>query len=149
MPSTPSSSDAMIQAGAEPLLSVRNLRVRFRVDAHTVLDAVKGASFDVPQNSPVALVGKSGSGKSVTSLAILGLLPKENSQILPGSEILFGGRNLLKLKSTRLRRIRGADTSMIFQEPVTSLNPVFTVGFQLIEVLRLHLGLSPRKARKR
>ena len=137
------------QVIAEPLLSVRNLRVRFRVDANTVLNAVKGISFDVPQNSTVALVGESGSGKSVTSLAILGLLPKENSQVLPGSEIMYGGRNLLGLNTTALRRLRGADISMIFQEPMTSLNPVFTVGFQLIEPLKLHMGLSPRAARKR
>ncbi len=133
----------------EPLLSVRNLRVTFRLDKHTSFEAVKGISFDIPRNATVALVGESGSGKSVTSLSILGLLPKENSQLLPGSEILYAGRNLVELDATELRKLRGADVSMIFQEPMTSLNPVFTVGFQLGEVLRLHKGLSPRQARER
>jgi len=133
----------------ETLLTVRNLRVNFRLDKHTDFEAVKGISFDIPTNSTVALVGESGSGKSVTSLSILGLLPKENATVLPGSEIMYGGRNLLELDQQELRRLRGADISMIFQEPMTSLNPVFTVGFQLTEVLRLHLGLSPSDARKR
>jgi peptide/nickel transport system ATP-binding protein len=133
----------------ETLLTVRNLRVNFRLDKHTAFEAVKGISFDIPTNSTVALVGESGSGKSVTSLSILGLLPKENATVLLGSEIMYGGRNLLELDQPELRRLRGADISMIFQEPMTSLNPVFTVGFQLTEVLRLHLGLSPSDARKR
>jgi peptide/nickel transport system ATP-binding protein len=133
----------------ETLLTVRNLRVNFRLDKHTAFEAVKGISFDIPTNSTVALVGESGSGKSVTSLSILGLLPKENATVLIGSEIMYGGRNLLELDQPELRRLRGADISMIFQEPMTSLNPVFTVGFQLTEVLRLHLGLSPSDARKR
>jgi peptide/nickel transport system ATP-binding protein len=133
----------------ETLLSVRNLRVNFRLDKHTAFEAVKGISFDIPTNSTVALVGESGSGKSVTSLSILGLLPPENATVLVGSKIMYGGRNLLELDQPELRRLRGADISMIFQEPMTSLNPVFTVGFQLTEVLRLHLGLSPSDARKR
>ena len=133
----------------EPLLSVRNLRVNFRLDKQTAFEAVKGISFDIPQNATVALVGESGSGKSVTSLSILGLLPKENSHVLTGSEILYGGRNLVELDQSELQALRGKDISMIFQEPMTSLNPVFTVGFQLIESLRLHLGLSGAAARKR
>ena len=133
----------------ETLLTVRNLRVNFRLDKQTSFEAVKGISFDIPANATVALVGESGSGKSVTSLSILGLLPKENASVLPGSEIIYGGRNLVDLEQGELRRLRGADISMIFQEPMTSLNPVFTVGFQLTEVLTLHLGLSPSDARKR
>src|SRR5437899_449784 len=133
----------------EPLVSVRNLRVSFRLDRHTTFEAVKGISFDIPKDSTLALVGESGSGKSVTSLAILGLLPPENSIVDPASEILYDGRNLARLAPAALRELRGADISMIFQEPMTSLNPVFTVGFQLTEVLRLHMGLSPAKARKR
>ncbi|HTS22625.1 MAG TPA: ABC transporter ATP-binding protein [Casimicrobiaceae bacterium] len=133
----------------ETLLSVRNLRVNFRLDKETSFEAVKGVSFDIPRNATVALVGESGSGKSVTSLSILGLLPKENASILPGSEIVYGGRNLVGLDALGLRKLRGADISMIFQEPMTSLNPVFTVGFQLSEVLRLHMGMSPGDARKR
>ena len=134
---------------SETLLSVRNLRINFRLDKDTTFEAVKGISFDIPRNSTVALVGESGSGKSVTALSMLGLLPKENASVLPGSEIGYGGTNLLALDAVELRRMRGADISMIFQEPMTSLNPVFTVGFQLGEVLQLHMGLSPGKARKR
>ncbi|HEY2967438.1 MAG TPA: ABC transporter ATP-binding protein [Casimicrobiaceae bacterium] len=133
----------------EPLLSVRNLRINFRLDKDTTFEAVKGISFDIPKNATVALVGESGSGKSVTSLSMLGLLPKENASVLPGSEIRYGGRNLLELDALELRKMRGADISMIFQEPMTSLNPVFTAGFQLGEVLQLHMGLSPGAARKR
>jgi peptide/nickel transport system ATP-binding protein len=133
----------------ETLLSVRNLRVNFRLDKHTTFEAVKGVSFDIPKNATLALVGESGSGKSVTSLSILGLLPKENASVLPGSEILYGGRNLVGLDALELRKLRGADISMIFQEPMTSLNPVFTVGFQVTEVLRLHMGMSLGEAKKR
>ncbi|HEV3238879.1 MAG TPA: ABC transporter ATP-binding protein [Casimicrobiaceae bacterium] len=139
----------MTPAAMQPLLSVRNLRINFRLDKQTVFEAVKGVSFDIPKNATVALVGESGSGKSVTSLSILGLLPKENALVLPGSEIHYGGRNLLALDQTELRKLRGADVSMIFQEPMTSLNPVFTVGFQLGEVLQLHMNMSPAAARKR
>jgi peptide/nickel transport system ATP-binding protein len=133
----------------EPLVKVRDLRVSFRIDKHTQFEAVKGISFDVPRNSTVALVGESGSGKSVTSLALMGLLPPENSIIDPRSRLEFNGRNLLELSRTELRNLRGAEISMIFQEPMTSLNPVFTVGFQLEEVLRLHMGLTGAKAHQR
>ena len=131
------------------LVQVKNLRVSFRLDRRSTFDAVKGISFDIPENQTVALVGESGSGKSVTSLAVLGLLPPENSIIDPASEIIYGGRNLVTLPRPELRRLRGADISMIFQEPMTSLNPVFSVGWQLEEVLRLHMGLAGRAARKR
>src|SRR6476469_1252095 len=134
---------------SDPLISVRNLRVSFRLDRSTTFDAVKGITFDIPRDCTVALVGESGSGKSVTSLAMLGLLPPENSIVDPASEILYGGRNLVTLPMGELRKLRGADISMIFQEPMTSLNPVFTVGWQLEEVLRLHMGMTGRAARKR
>ncbi len=136
----------------KPLLAVRDLRVSFRADKRSResgFEAVKGVSFDIPENSTVALVGESGSGKSVTSLAILGLLPPENATVLPGSRILYGGRNLVGLAQDELRELRGRDISMIFQEPMSSLNPVFTVGYQIAEVLRLHLKLSPRQAQAR
>ncbi|MEO6566126.1 MAG: ABC transporter ATP-binding protein [Casimicrobiaceae bacterium] len=134
---------------ADSLISVRNLRVTFRLDRQTRFEAVKGISFDIPRNSTVALVGESGSGKSVSALAILGLLPPENAVVDPASEILYGGRNLAHLPGRDLRAVRGADISMIFQEPMTSLNPVFTVGFQIEEVLRLHMGMSGARARSR
>jgi peptide/nickel transport system ATP-binding protein len=133
----------------DPLVRVRNLRVSFQIDKGTVFEAVKGVSFDIPRNRTVALVGESGSGKSVTALAILGLLPPENSIVGAGSEILYAGRNLARLEQGAMRDLRGADISMIFQEPMTSLNPVFTCGFQLAEVLRLHMGMTPAQARKR
>ncbi len=133
----------------DPLVAVRDLRVAFRLGGDTTFEAVKGVSFDIPSDSTVALVGESGSGKSVTALSILGLLPPENSVVDPRSQILFGGRNLVGLPMRAMRDLRGADISMIFQEPMTSLNPVFTVGFQLSEVLQLHRGLSAGDARKR
>ena len=134
-----------IRSSASATSRSRSARPRARS-----FEAVKGISFDIPTNATVALVGESGSGKSVTSLAILGLLPPENSIVDPASEILFGGRNLVGLLDpATLRELRGAEISMIFQEPMTSLNPVFTVGFQLTEVLRLHMGMTPAQARKR
>jgi peptide/nickel transport system ATP-binding protein len=134
---------------ANPLVRVRDLSIAFRLDKHTTFEAVKGISFDIPRNTTVALVGESGSGKSVTSLAILGLLPPENSIVDAKSQIMYEGRNLARLSPRELQSVRGADISMIFQEPMTSLNPVFTVGFQIEEVLRLHMGMSGAKARAR
>ncbi|MES2900948.1 MAG: ABC transporter ATP-binding protein [Pseudomonadota bacterium] len=131
------------------LLQVRNLRVGFRIDKHTTFQALKGISFDIPENSTVALVGESGSGKSVSSLAVMGLLPPENTLIDPASSVLFDGRELLALPIAERRRMCGKDIAMIFQEPMSSLNPVFTVGFQIGEVLRLHMGMNARQARAR
>jgi peptide/nickel transport system ATP-binding protein len=131
------------------LLQVRNLRVKFRIDKKNTFEAVKGISFDVPRNSTVALVGESGSGKSVSSLAVMGLLPPDMSIIDPSSSIVFGGRNLFEMTTTERRDLCGKDISMIFQEPMSSLNPVFTVGFQIGEVLRMHMGMNPKQARAR
>jgi peptide/nickel transport system ATP-binding protein len=131
------------------LLEVRDLAVEFRIDQATRLAAVKGISFDVPARSTVALVGESGSGKSVTALSIMGLLPRENSTVGRASRILYRERDLLQATSTELQRLRGAEIAMIFQEPMSSLNPVFTVGFQIGEVLRQHLHLSGRSLRNR
>ncbi|WP_338844909.1 ABC transporter ATP-binding protein [Massilia sp. W12] len=133
----------------ELLLSVRNLRVRFKTDKKNTFEAVKGISFDIPKNSTVALVGESGSGKSVSSLAVMGLLPEETTIIDAGSSAMFGGRNLFDLSIKQRRELCGRDISMIFQEPMSSLNPVFTVGFQLCEVLRLHMGMNQKQARER
>jgi len=131
------------------LLDVRQLRVGFRIDKHTSVEAVKGVSFSVPRNATVALVGESGSGKSVSSLAVMGLLPPESSIIAPSSSILFGGRELLGLPARERRELCGKDVAMIFQEPMSSLNPVFTVGYQIAEVLRQHMGMNARQARAR
>ena len=130
------------------LLRVRDLIVSFRLGkAHTV-EAVRGVSFDVPPNRAVALVGESGSGKSVTALSIVRLLP-ENAIVARSSSIEYQGRNLLSEPVKRLRALRGRDFSMVFQEPMSSLNPVFTVGDQVAEVLRRHLKLTRRQARAR
>ncbi|MGZ8295268.1 MAG: ATP-binding cassette domain-containing protein, partial [Telluria sp.] len=131
------------------LLQVRDLRVRFRIDKKTSFEAVKGISFDVPRNSTVALVGESGSGKSVSSLAVMGLLPPDVTTIDALSRLLFEGRDLLALAPAERRALCGKDIAMIFQEPMSSLNPVFTVGFQIGEVLRRHMGMSARQARAR
>jgi len=125
------------------LLSVRNLRVDFETREEPV-HAVRAISFEIPEHSTVALVGESGSGKSVTALSILGLLPATADV---RGEVLYEGRNLIKATRPELRALRGAGISMIFQEPMSSLNPVFSVGFQIGEVLRAHRGLSRREAR--
>ena len=131
---------------SEPLLSIRHLSIAFRSGQVGETAAVRNISFDIPINSTVALVGESGSGKSVTALAIIGLLPAENAIVTPASEIRYRDQNLLALPAEALRRLRSKEISMIFQEPMTSLNPVFTVGEQVAEVLRLHMGLSGRQA---
>ena len=131
------------------LLQVRDLRISFRLDKQHSVEAVKGISFDLPRNSTVALVGESGSGKSVSSLAVMGLLPAETSIIHPGSSARFEGRELFALPAAERRKLCGKEIAMIFQEPMSSLNPVFTVGFQIGEVLRLHMGMSTRQARAR
>jgi peptide/nickel transport system ATP-binding protein len=133
---------------AEPLLRVRDLSVAFRAENGTHQPAVRRVSFDVPAGSTVALVGESGSGKSVSALAVLGLLP-HNAQVDAESRVVFAGRELLGLAAGEMRALRGREISMVFQEPMSSLNPVFTVGFQLVESLTRHLGLSRRAARAR
>ncbi len=133
----------------ESLLKVENLRVSFRINKKESVETVKGISFDIPRNSTVALVGESGSGKSVSSLAIMGLLPPDTSSIAKDSKITFEGRSLLDLSLAKRRQLCGKDISMIFQEPMTSLNPVFTVGFQIGEVLQLHMGMNAKQARAR
>jgi peptide/nickel transport system ATP-binding protein len=138
------------------LLAVRDLDVRFRVDKkHEPFRAVKGISFDIPRNSTVALVGESGSGKSVSAMSILGLLP-ENAIVGPSSQAIYyaagadaAGRDLLKAGMAEMQALRGKDISVIFQEPMTSLNPVFTVGEQIAESLRLHMGMTGAQARAR
>ena len=133
----------------EKLLEVKNLGVKFRLDGGAIFEAVKGVSFDVPKNSTVALVGESGSGKSVSAMSIIRLLPREQAIISADSEVLFEGRDLLKETDAAMRKIRGREISVIFQEPMTSLNPVFTVGDQIAEVLRLHMNMSYGQAWKR
>jgi peptide/nickel transport system ATP-binding protein len=125
------------------LVSVQDLRVSFRLGKHRVVEAVRGVSFNVPENGTVALVGESGSGKSVSAMSIVRLLP-ENAIVGADSRIHFAGRDLRAASEDDLRRIRGKEISVIFQEPMTSLNPVFTVGWQIAEVLKLHTDLGGR-----
>ncbi|WP_447511261.1 ABC transporter ATP-binding protein [Acinetobacter geminorum] len=132
-----------------PLLHIENLRVSFKGEDKKYIETVKGISFDIPANTTVALVGESGSGKSVTSLAAMGLLPVGQSKIDEQSKIIFEGKDLLSLSRKEMRQICGKDIAMIFQEPMSSLNPVFTVGNQIAEVLCLHMGLSRKQARQR
>ncbi len=131
---------------AETLLDVRNLGVAFRGE-DGVTTAVEGASFTVGKGETLALVGESGSGKSVTALSVLRLLPP--SAFHPAGEILFKGRDLLKVKERELRAVRGNDISIVFQEPMTSLNPLHTIERQVSEVLKVHRGMHEREARTR
>jgi len=137
----------MSSAMAEPLLHVHDLKTHFFTD-EGVAKAVDGVSFEVRPQETLGIVGESGCGKSVTSLSILRLIPDPPGRIVAG-RIDFRGRNLLDLSEREMRRIRGNDIAMIFQEPMTSLNPVYTVGDQIMEVLRLHRDLSKEEARAR
>jgi peptide/nickel transport system ATP-binding protein len=132
---------------AENLLSIRNLTIEFKTEEGTV-KAVKNLSLDIPKGQTVGLVGESGSGKSVTSLAIMGLIPNPPGKITSG-EIIYKGQDLTKTPIEEMRKIRGNKISMIFQEPMTSLNPVYTVGNQIDEAIMLHQNLSKSDARKR
>lgn len=129
------------------LLSIRDLEVTFSTQEGPV-HAVKRISFDIPRGTTVGLVGESGSGKSVTSLATMRLIPSPPGEVTNG-QILFNGTDLLKISEAEMRKIRGNKISMIFQEPMTSLNPVFTVGYQIAEVLKLHQGMNNSQARAR
>jgi peptide/nickel transport system ATP-binding protein len=136
-------SDAM----NTPLLTVKNLKIDFKLEDASLFHALKTINFSIPHNTTVALVGESGSGKSVTSMALMGLLPKSNTLIDAGSKIEFNGDNVLNMSRRALRKLRGSDIAMIFQEPMSSLNPVFTVGDQIIETLRLHKRMSKKAAK--
>jgi oligopeptide transport system ATP-binding protein len=128
------------------LLSVQDLTVRFRTQDGTVY-AVNGVSFDLEPGETIGLVGESGSGKSVTNLAIMRLLPKPAGRI-EGGLILFDGREILGLPESEMREIRGRDIAMVFQDPMTSLNPVLRIEEQLVETLRAHRQLSKEQARQ-
>jgi oligopeptide/dipeptide ABC transporter ATP-binding protein len=130
-----------------PLLEVKNLSVHFDVRGVT-LKAVDDVSFAVAPGETLGLVGESGCGKSVTASAVMGLIPQPPGRIA-GGEILFEGEDLVKAPESRMRKIRGNRISMIFQEPMTSLNPVYSVGDQVGEVIRLHQGLSRQETHER
>jgi len=128
----------------ELLLDIRGLRTQFFTD-DGLARAVDGVSYSLEKGETVGVVGESGCGKSVTALSVLRLIPDPPGKIVDG-EIVFEGTNLLELSAADMRRIRGNDISMIFQEPMTSLNPVFTIGNQITEAVRLHQGLNKRDA---
>jgi peptide/nickel transport system ATP-binding protein len=134
-------------AGGVPVLAVEDLRVKF-FTSHGIVRAVEGVSFEVGRGETVAIVGESGSGKSVSALAVMRLLPPARTQV-EASSIKFCGTDLLKLSDEEMREVRGRDIAMIFQEPMTSLNPVLTIGFQIMEPLLIHTKMSEAEVRAR
>jgi oligopeptide/dipeptide ABC transporter ATP-binding protein len=146
-PSQPLSSPATTTAPSPPpLLEVRDLRTYFRTE-QGLAKAVDGVSFSVAAGKTVAIVGESGCGKTVTALSVLQLIPMPPGEIVSG-EILLSGRSLLGLSQRELQRVRGGEIAMIFQEPATSLNPVFTIGDQIAEAIRLHRDLPRSEVRR-
>ncbi|MFD1045049.1 ATP-binding cassette domain-containing protein, partial [Kibdelosporangium lantanae] len=130
----------------EPLLSVSDLKVQFRTE-DGVVKAVDGLSYELARGRTLGIVGESGSGKSVSNLAILGLHNPMTSTVT--GEIKFNGQNLVGAKDSAMEKLRGNEISMIFQDPLTSLSPFYTIGEQIAETYRRHTGASKSKARKR
>ena len=130
----------------EKLLSVKNLKTHFAV-GNSIVKAVDGVSFDLEAGKTFAIVGESGSGKSITALSIMGLLPNNLASTDRG-EIIFNNNNLINMEEKEMRKIRGNSISMIFQEPMTSLNPVYDLSFQISEVIMLHQNKNKKEARK-
>lgn len=130
-----------------PLLEVRSLTTQFFTE-DGVVRAVEDVSFEIFPGEILSLVGESGCGKSVTGLSLLRLIPIPPGKIVSG-ELLFDGRDLMELEEREMERVRGNDISMVFQEPMTSLNPVFTIGNQIVEALQLHQNLDKKEARKK
>jgi oligopeptide transport system ATP-binding protein len=131
----------------QSLLEAKDLRISFSTYAGEV-QAVRGVSFDLRRGETLAIVGESGSGKSVTAKSIMRLLPEANTMI-KGGEIILGGEDILKLPEKRMQNIRGPKVAMVFQDPMTSLDPTMRVGRQITESLKVHLGLSTHRARER
>ena len=132
---------------AEPTLSVRDLRTQF-FTREGVVHAVDGVSFELEKGETLGIVGESGCGKTVTALSIMGLIPKPPAKIV-GGEVLFQGRDLTKLSERQLEDVRGSEIAMIFQDPMTSLNPTLTIGVQITETIRRHFDVSKEEARRR
>ena len=139
--------DGSAGAAPKPVLEVNDLETIFRTRDGAV-HAVNGVSFKIGEGELLGVVGESGSGKSVTMMSLMKLLPMPPAEVTNG-EVLFQGRNVLDMSDTELRALRGGEIGFVFQDPMTSLNPVFTVGFQLVEPLREHLNLSKKEAKKR
>jgi oligopeptide transport system ATP-binding protein len=136
-----------VQANGEGVLRVEDLQISFGTYAGEV-QAVRGATFDLKQGETLAIVGESGSGKSVTAKGIMRLNPESNTRV-KGGEILFEGEDVLKLSEKRMQSIRGQKIAMVFQDPMTSLDPTMKVGKQIVESLKKHLGMSGRQAKER
>jgi len=136
-----------VGAASAPLLDVRNLTTQFRTD-DGIVRAVDNVSFSINSGETLCVVGESGSGKSVTALSIMRLVREPAGRIATG-EIFYNGRDLLRLAKSEMMKVRGKDIAMIFQEPMSSLNPVFTIGEQIAEAIRLHEGLNKRNAMDR
>ncbi|EGK07820.1 ABC transporter ATP-binding protein [Kroppenstedtia eburnea] len=132
---------------AEPLLEITGYKMHFQTD-HGVVKAVDGVDITVGEGEVVGLVGESGCGKSVTSLSVMGLVPQPPGKVAGGS-IRLAGKDLTRLKGREWRKIRGNDVAMIFQEPMTSLNPVFTIGNQMVEAIRQHQKVNKKEALSR
>jgi len=130
-----------------PLLEVKNLRTEF-VTQDGIVQAVNGISFSLEEGETLGIVGESGCGKSVSMLSLMRLIPQPPGRIVEG-EVWFQGRDLLKLSNEEIRQIRGNQIAMVFQDPMTSLNPVLTIGQQIGEALELHLGMTQEQARQR
>ena len=131
----------------EKIVEVKNLELSFHTFAGEV-KAIQGVNFEVYKGETLAIVGESGSGKSVTTKSIMRLLPNSSTEYKNG-EILFGGRDLLKISEKEMQKVRGKDISMIFQDPMTSLNPTMPIGNQIMEPLLKHQKLSKSEARKK
>ena len=144
MSASPSTRPTTRSTSGEPLLSVRDLHVRFQRQGQEPFDAVQGVSFDVHPGQTVGLVGESGCGKSVTSLAIMGLLPARGNKV--SGTVSYDGTDLLTLSDQQMRDKRGKDIAMVFQDPLSSLNPVIPIGLQVTEVLERHRGMSRKAA---
>jgi len=137
-------SDDMGKAFSEKLLEIKDLSIQFKTEEGIVL-AVDKMNFSLHQGEKLGIVGESGSGKSVTSLSIMGLIPNPPGEIT-GGEIIFEGENITNASESQIRKIRGNKISMIFQEPMTSLNPILTCGYQIAESLILHKGMNKKNA---
>ncbi len=146
-PTNPPDDAGVTVAGGEALLAVRDLRTWFHTDAG-IVKAVDGVSFEIRRGEVLAIVGESGSGKSVTAMSLLGLVPSPPGRIESG-QVLWKGRDLVGLPEHDLRQVRGAEIAVVFQDPMSSLNPVHTVGRQIAEMVRLHSTLSKKQAWER
>ncbi|MEQ8767818.1 MAG: ABC transporter ATP-binding protein [Planctomycetota bacterium] len=141
-------SETRTASSAPPILRVRHLTTRFKTDSG-IVTAVDDVSFDLASGETLGIVGESGCGKTVTSKSIMRLLPDRVTIIDPKSEVMYGGQNLATIPDKAMRKVRGDKIAMIFQEPMTALNPVFRIGWQLDEAIRYHLDLDKKQRRAR